>query len=173
MYESFLSAKPVQITGEIKPMRDALLKWDEELGDDLEVDNVDYTYNGHPAIPEGRDSVYGTYTVKGKTGRKVIGKSTLPHQNVLIYLDPHEHWLAPIVRDFDGREGYLWVHPNYKGVKQLLIDSGYFYDYNDLFKSNLHPQNIWMAGGKFYAVSIGLVEKIFREIEKKAKSNER
>lgn len=169
MVESLDKAVPVQICGEIKPMRNALFKYDEDLGEGLEVDDVSYLRNGMPDLND-RDATQ-TYIVRGKTGRKVFAQSTLPRQNAQIYYDPKTHWLAPIVKDFNGREGYLWKHHKYKGIKQLLIESGYFEDYRSLFDSKLHPQNIWMAGGKFYAVNIQLCEKIFRDIEKKAKQD--
>jgi len=171
MIDSLDKAIPVQITGEIKPMRNALFKYDEDLGEGLEVDDVSYTQNGMPDLDNS--DAFRSYVVKGKTGRKVYAQSTLPRQNAQIYYDPHKHWYAPIVKDFNGREGYLWKHPKYVGIKQLLIDSGYYEDYRQLFVAALHPQNIWMAGGKFFAVNIQLVEKIFHEIEKKAKENGR
>lgn len=170
MLQSYKEAKPVRITAEIKPMRNALFKYDEDLGEGLEVEDVSYV-SGMPNLDQ-RDQMTSTYAVKGKTGRKVFAKSTLPRENVMIYRDLHKHWLAPIVRDFHGRDGYIWSHPKYGGIKKLLIDSGYFEDYRDLFRGDLHPANIWMAGGKFFAVNMQLCERIFKEIERKAKKEE-
>ena len=170
MLKSYKEAKPVRITAEIKPMRNALFKYDEDLGEGVEVEDVSYV-SGMPNLDQ-REQMTSTYAVKGKTGRKVFAKSTLPRENVMIYRDLHKHWLAPIVRDFQGRDGYIWSHPKYGGIKKLLIDSGYFEDYRDLFRGDLHPANIWMAGGKFFAVNMQLCERIFKEIERKAKKEE-
>ena len=169
MVESYKNAKPVRISAEIKPMRHALYKYDEDLGDALEVEDVSFFSNGLPNL-DNRPETTATYVVKGKTGRKQIATSTLPRENVQIVYDPNgPHWLAPIVTDFQGKEGYIWSHPKYGGIKRLLIDSGYFEEYRDLFRSDLHPNNIWMAGGKFFVANIQLCERIFKEIEKKAK----
>ena len=170
MLESYEQAKPVRICAEIKPMRNALFKYDEDLGEGVEVEDVSFL-NGMPNLDQ-RERVSSTYVVKGRTGRKVFATSTLPRENVMIYQDPHKHWLAPIVRDFQGRDGYIWSHPKYGGIKRLLIDSGYFEDYRDLFRGDLHPANIWMAGGKFFAVNMQLCERIFKEIERKAKKED-
>ena len=168
MVESLKKAKPVQICGEVKPTR-YTPSYEEDLGEGIEVEDVSYLRSGMPDLTNSDASQ--TYVVKGKTGRKVYAKSGLPHQNARIYYDPKTHWYAPIIVDFNGKEGYIWKHHKYKGVKTLLLESGYYEEYRHLFESIKYPNNIWMAGGKIWAVSIPLVERIFREIEKKAKQD--
>jgi hypothetical protein len=170
MAASAAKAKPVLITHEIPPTPNQLFKVQEDVGEEIQTANVSYL-NGMPEM--SGDSASATYVVKGRTGRRQIALSTMPHQNAQIVYDPNgRHWLAPIVKDFNGREGYLFNHHKYGGIKPLLIKSGYWEDYKARFNAVNFPQNIWMAGGKFYACDMGLCESIFAEIEKKAK-NER
>lgn len=172
MAKAMEHAKPVIISEEIKPTPTQLIKYHEEVGDEVaSIQDVSYL-NGMPDMSGGNASA--TYIVRGKTGRKQLALSTIPHQNAQIIYDPNgPHWLAPIVKDFDGREGYLFNHHAFGGIKPLLIKSGYWEEYKARFNAVNFPQNIWMAGGKFYACDINLCETIFKEIERKAADEKR
>jgi len=172
MEESAAKAGPVVISSEIPPTPTQLYKYREDVGEEIDTQDVSYL-NGMPDMSK-RGEASATYIVKGKTGRRQIALSTLPHQNCQIIYDPNgKHWLAPIVRDFDGREGYLFNHHNFGGIKPLLMKAGYWEEYKNRFNAVNFPQNIWMAGGKFYACDMNLCETIFKEIEKKAQHEAR
>ena len=49
-------------------------------------------------------------------------------------------------------------------VKQLLMESGNYEKYADVFDSKKHPENLWYATG-IMAVSIPAVHSVMRQIE--------
>jgi len=168
MAKAAAKAKPVLITHEIPPTPNQLFKVQEDVGEEIQTANVSYL-NGMPEM--SGDTASATFVVKGKTGRRQIALSTMPHQNAqIVYYPNGPHWLAPVVKDFNGREGYLFNHHKYGGIKPLLVKAGYWEKYKNKFNAVNFPQNIWMAGGKFYACDMGLCESIFREIEKDGKN---
>ena len=148
---------------EIRATAVQLIKYDEELGDDLNVEEVSYK----DAMAEGtkleRDLTFGTYRVKGKTGRRVVAQSTIPKENAGITYDPSID-LVPKVT-YNGRTGYIWTHQHYPNVKELLKESGLYHKYKHLFTASEHPENIWYAAGKMLVVNPDVVHAVFREIE--------
>ena len=170
MADSIKGSKPVLLAEQYNPVRNQIIKYAEYLGDEVRTKNVSYLTDGVPEGLNGGQSM--SYIVQGKTGRKAYALSTIPQMNVRITYDPNKHWYAPIMTDYNGRQGYVWKHPMYRGIKPLLIESGYYDDYADQFDGVKHPRNIWCAGGKIWAVDIPLVERIFREVERKAKQDE-
>ena len=79
-----------------------LFKYDEELGDDVEVEEVYYDL-GTLGNPSGNVNQDGTFRIKNKTGKKVIAQSTIPKENAGI--DYYVGDWFPTVKDpVSGRE---------------------------------------------------------------------
>ena len=169
----------VMLSPELSPERYRLLKYDEELGDELEIverkfdmnrvtDEVFDISGGDVNYSDSSDKVdivndytTGTYRIKGATGRKVVAMSSVPKENYGSGMSIED--LVPTV-SWNGRVGYLWTHPTFQNVKSLLQQSGYYHEYKDQFKNE---PNIWYVAGKTLACNISLVHHIFREIEEK------
>lgn len=155
--------KKLIICPEMAPTSTQLFGYEEELGDDLIVEetlfNIDNT-----GLSAAKDLATGTFTVTGKTGKKVKAKCGMPKEGCEISFRPDIDWF-PVCR-FQGREGYLWTHHRLPNVKHVLMSSGYYEDYRDRFKDEPF---IWHSGGKLLACDINLVHSVMREIERKAK----
>jgi hypothetical protein len=152
---------------EIRPAGNGvqLFKYDEELGDDVNVEEISYKDDfNHMNLQ--RDQATGTYKIKGKTGRKVIAQSTIPKENAGVSYNP-ETDIVPVVTA-DGKSGYIYTHSHYPNVKELLMASGQYHKYKDLFNSSIHPENIWYAAGKMLVCRKDVVEYVFSEIERTA-----
>lgn len=171
--------RTVMISPEMPPERYRLLKYDEELGDDIEL--VERRFDMNMATDEvfdisgessdtrhqldaSHDYRTGTYRYLGKNGRKVVAMSSVPKENYGSGIRPFQDY-APIVT-WNGRSGYLWTHHAYPNIKALLMESGYYHEYKHLFT---REPNIWYVAGKTLACDIGLVHRIFNEIEAKEK----
>lgn len=167
--------KDVMISPELPPERYRLLKYDEELGNDIEVEersfymdpDTDRVYDISGGEMDYRNKVdsyhdytTGTYRLKNRSNRKVVAMSSVPKENYGSGMTIGKDYV-PVVT-WNGRAGYLWTHPTYPNVKALLKESGYYHEYKDRFTSE---PNIWYAAGKTLACDIGLVNSIFKEIE--------
>ena len=169
--------RQIFISPELAPERYRLLKYEEDLGEDINIverhfemnmatDEV-YDISGDKISYDGQvdashDYATGTYKVLGKSNKHVMAMSSVPKENygsgMTIGVD-----YVPVVT-WQGKAGYLWTHQTYPNVKALLQESGYYHEYKDLFT---REPNIWYVAGKTLACDIGLVHKIFREIEEK------
>ena len=174
--------KQVMVAPELTPERYRLVKYDEELGNELDLeerqfdmDNSDHVFDksGGEVNFSNRagktneaylDYTTGTYRIKGKGERKVVAMSSVPKENYGLGITAGVD-LFPVVT-WQGKAGYLWTHPHYSNVKNALMDSGYYHEYKDQFK---REPNIWYVAGKTLACDIGLVNHIFSEIEAKEK----
>ena len=145
-----------------------LLKYDEVLGDDVNVEEISYK-NDFNNMRVERDLTMGTYKIKGKTGRKVIAQSTVPKENAGVSYDPNTD-IVPVIT-YNGISGYIWTHQHYPNIKELLMATGMLPKYQELFDSSKHPENIWMAAGKMWVVSIPMVHYVFAEIEREMANN--
>lgn len=165
--ESFPKFCRTVMSPEIRPAGNGvqLFKYDEELGDDVNVEEISYKDDfNHMNLQ--RDQATGTYKIKGKTGRKVIAQSTIPKENAGVSYNP-ETDIVPVVTA-DGKSGYIYTHSHYPNVKELLMASGQYHKYKDLFNSSIHPENIWYAAGKMLVCRKDVVEYVFSEIERTA-----
>jgi hypothetical protein len=158
--------KTVLISPEIKPTTVQLIKYDEELGNDIEIDDS-YKVTSEQLNAVSQDLVTGTYRIKGTKDRKVIAQSTIPKQNSQITFRPDID-LVP-VSTFNGRSGYLFTHQRLPNIKALLLESGYYNEYKNQF---VEEPNVWYSAGKILCCDINLTHHIFREIERKAVERE-
>jgi len=170
--------KQIMMAPELKSERYRLIKYDEELGDDIELEErqFDMDEGGRVFDKSGGEIDYnnkvdayhdyttGTYRLKGRGERKVVAMSSVPKENYGLGITAGKD-LFPIVT-WNNRAGYLWTHPIYDNVKSALQDCGYYHEYKERFK---HEPNIWYVAGKTLACDIGLVNAIFAEIEEKEK----
>lgn len=148
-------------------MRHQLIKVDEELGDDLDVEEVSLL-DQMGNLNEGQTN--RTFRVKGKTGRKTVAQSTLPKEQVKITFN-YSKDLVPVVHSNDGlKEGYLWSHHSLPNVKELLIASNAYNDYKAQFSVVQHPENVFYCGN-LLAVRRDVVHETFKEIERKHGTN--
>jgi len=169
--------KQIMISPELRPERYRLLKYDEDLGEDIEVVerqfemdmNTDQVYdisgdkiNYGNNIDATHDYATGTYRLVGRNGKRVVALSSVPKENYGSGMTIGKDYV-PIV-SWNGRNGYLWTHQSYPNVKALLQESGYYHEYKELFT---REPNIWYVAGKTLACDIGLVHQIFNEIEMK------
>lgn len=157
-----LRNKTLFLAPEIAPTAVQLYKYDEEVGEELEVEEVHY--NGTTLDSRRENLATGTYEITGRTGRKVIAQSTFPKENAQITWDVYKE-LVPVV-EFGGRKGYLYTHHSLPNIRALLDQSGYFEEYKDRFTDG--------RGGVFYLTGllccdIAMTNQTFSEIERKAK----
>lgn len=157
---SKMRGKEVMICPEMASTANQLFGYEEELDDELIVEEVRHDIDA--AYRAGRDIVTGTYTVKERTGRKVIAHTALPKQGCGIYFRPDRDRVPVVVSK--GRKGYLWTHHRLPNIKQLLIESGYYEDYRNRFKDEPY---IWHASGKLLCCDIQLAESVLRDIERR------
>jgi len=155
----------ILLAPEIKPTSVQLIKYDEELGEDLTVEEISYK-DEFGMKPIERDLTYGTYRVKGSSGRKVIAQSTIPKENAMVTYEPDKDIVPKVT--FAGKTGYIWTHQSYPNIKGLLMDAGMYHKYKHLFSAKEHPENIWYAAGKLLVCNIGMVHYVFDEIEREA-----
>lgn len=150
----------ILISHEIPSMRFNPIKYDEPLGEDLQVEEIHVSPD---MIKDTGTTTSSTYRIVGRSGRQVIAQSTLPTENVRITFDSARD-AFPVVT-YNGQSGYLWDDDKIFNVKGLLLESGYFEKYKHLFNGVDYPGNIWLAGTKLFAVSIPLVHYLMSEIE--------
>jgi len=155
--------KTVMISPELAATTKRLAKYEEEIGDELEIEEKSYEV-GRTNFNAGKDLVTGTFFVKGKTGRKTKAICSLPKENSGMIFRPGVD-LVPVVT-WQGKAGYLWTHGRLPNVKSLLFQSGYYEKYKDLFSATKHPENIWYAAGKQLVVNPNVVHSVFAEIER-------
>lgn len=151
----------------IKPglqfMRHQLIKVEETLGDDVEVEEVSMRDSiGH--FNEGTTN--RTFRMKGSTGRKVVAQSTLPKEQVKITFN-YARDIVPVIHANDGSaSGYLWSHHSLPNVKELLVASNSYNEYKELFSAATHPENVFYCGN-LIGVRKDVVHEVFHEIEVK------
>lgn len=169
--------KTVMISPELLPERYRLLKYDEDLGSDIEVkerrfmmDNDDRVFDvsGGPVdydnvVDQFHDYTTGTLRIGKRSSRRVIATSSVPKENSGMMFRVGVD-LATIVT-WKGRVGYLWTHHRLPNIKSLLIACGKYQKYKDRFKDE---PAIWYAAGKQLVCDPQLVHTIFAEIEEEA-----
>lgn len=169
--------KTIIISPELQPERYRLLKYDEDLGPDYDVverqfdidrstDQV-YDISGElgerNAVDQYHDYLSGTYRLKKRSDRRVTAMSSVPKENSGMMMRWQD--VATLVT-WQGRVGYLWKHMWLPNVKDLLVQSGYYNEYKDLFKDE---PNAWYAAGKQLVVDPYLTHRVLHEIEEKEK----
>ena len=157
--------KTVLISPEMGPDAKRYIHYQEELGDDINVEEIsmlgfeggkiDWSRNG--------DLVTKTYRTKGKTGRKVVAQSALPRQNAQITIRPGIDYF-PVVK-FMNKQGYLYKHHKMHCFKDMLEELEVYDDYRNMIQRN---------GVLFYltgleCIDIGTAHKIMRDIEDRFK----
>lgn len=157
------NGKTILISPEIRPQKNQRFKYDEVIGDEIEVEEANY--NGMTLDSRNTNEAHGTYVIKGKTGRKVTALSTIPKENAGITFRPDTD-LFPVVT-FNGKSGYLLTHSRLPNVKATLKESGYWEEYREKFSE---APNVWYAAGKQLVCDIGLVHYIINEIERKERN---
>jgi hypothetical protein len=166
--------KTIVISPELAPERYRLLKYDEEVGGDYEVterkfdmdsnDNV-FDVSGdlgnRESIDKYHDYLTGTYRLQKKSDRKTIAMSSVPKENSGMM----QRWQDVVTLvTWQGRVGYLWKHMWLPNVKDLLMKSGHYNEYKDLF---VGEPNVWYAAGKQLVCDPHLVHRVLHEIEEK------
>lgn len=153
-----MRGKRVLICPEMAETPNQLFGYDEELDEEIVVEEVRHDVDS--AYKAGKDLVTGTYTVKEKTGRKVVAHTALPKEGCGVEFYPDRDWVPVVTHK--GRRGYLWTHHRLPNIKQLLIESGYYEDYRHRFKDEPF---VWHASGKLLCCDINLANSVLREIE--------
>ena len=159
--------KVVRISPEMRPDANRIIRYLEELDDELDVEEKSFSagdksndelYNMH------RDYTTGTYIVKGKTGRKVIAESSLPKENAQMIFRPAQD-MFPVVT-FQGRTGYLFKHHRFPNFRRALIESGYYEDYKDQLTDE--PNVFYLTG--LLCVDVGVAHAIMNDIERRERA---
>ena len=174
--------KTVMLSPELSSERYRLVKYDEVLGDDFDVEERKFDMNMDTdtvfdvaggevnydnVIDQFHDYTTGTYRLKKRGDRKVTAMASVPKENSGMFYRPGIDYATVVT--WEGRVGYLWKHWTYPNVKALLQESGYYQEYKKLFKDE---PNVWYAAGKQLVCDIGLVHQVLKEIEQKqAKKN--
>ena len=125
--------KMILISPELRPERYRLVKYDEVLGNEVEVEersfdidpNTDQVFDvtgdkvEHASqIDEYHDYTTGTYRIKARSDRQVIGMASVPKENPMLSFRPGVDWATVVT--FKGKSGYLWKHWRYPNVSALL-----------------------------------------------------
>jgi len=171
--------RDIMIAPELAPERYRLIKYDEDLGNELDIEErqfdmnmatdqvfdkaggeIDFASRAGNSADTYMDYTTGTYRIKGKNERKVMGMASVPKENYGLGIRAGIH-MFPVVT-WKGRSGYLWTHPFFDNVKSALQECGYYHKYKDEFK---REPNIWYVAGKTLACDIGKIDSIFEEIE--------
>lgn len=173
--------KEILISPELKPERYRLVKYDEDLGADIDVvertfdinretDQV-YDVSGGEVSHENQIDTYhdyttGTYRIKERSERRVTGMASVPKENPMLSFRPGIDWATVVT--FKGQSGYLWKHWRYPNVSALLKAAGdeYYQKYRKVFKD---PPNVWYSCGHLVCNPY-LVHRILKEIEEDARS---
>ena len=172
--------KTVMISPELAPERYRLLKYDEDLGSDIEVEERHFDMDDNDrvfdraggkvdygnVVDQYHDYTTGTYRIGKRSNRRVIAMSSVPKENSGMIFRPGID-LVPVVT-WKGRMGYLWTHQRLPNIKNLLIECGKYQKYKDRFKDE---PAIWYAAGKQLVCDPQLVHAIFAEIEEEAQKN--
>jgi len=172
--------KTILMAPELAPERYRLVKYDEDLGPELEVvertfdinretDQV-YDVSGGEVSHENQIDTYhdyttGTYRIKERSERRVKGMASVPKENPMLSFRPGIDWATVVT--FKGKSGYLWKHFRYPNVSDLLKQAGdqYYQKYRKLFKDQ---PNVWYACGHLVCDPY-LVHQVLQEIEEDAK----
>lgn len=170
--------KTILLSPELAPERYRLVKYDEVLGNEVEVEERKFDIDQNDTvfdvsggevdygnvIDQYHDYTTGTYRIKSRSDRKVVAMSSVPKENAGMYYRPGYDYATVVT--WKGRAGYLWKHWRYPNVKALLKASGYYQEYKHLFKDE---PNVWYAAGKQLVCNPDLVHQVFREIEEKTR----
>lgn len=172
--------KTILMAPELLPERYRLVKYDEDLGPELDVvertfdinretDQV-YDVSGGEVPHENQIDTYhdyttGTYRIKERSERRVKGMASVPKENPMLSFRPGIDWATVVT--FKGKSGYLWKHWRYPNVSALLKEAGdeYYQKYRKVFKDQ---PNVWYACGHLVCDPY-LVHRVLREIEDDAK----
>lgn len=170
----------IMMAPELAPERYRLVKYDEVLGNEVEVEErkfdinreTDQVYdmsggevNHDNQIDTYHDYTTGTYRIKERNQRKVIGMASVPKEQPGIGFRPGYDWLP--VCSFKNKHGYFWKHPFYPNVSDLLKQAGdeYYQKYRKVFKD---APNVWYSCGHLVCDPY-LVNKVLMEISEDAK----
>lgn len=172
--------KMILMSPELLPERYRLVKYDEDLGPEMEVvertfdinretDQV-YDVSGGEVPHENQIDTYhdyttGTYRIKERSERRVKGMASVPKENPMLSFRPGIDWATVVT--FKGKSGYLWKHWRYPNVSALLKAAGdeYYQKYRKVFKDQ---PNVWYACGHLVCDPY-LVHRVLKEIEEDAK----
>lgn len=172
--------KTILMSPELLPERYRLVKYDEDLGPELDVvertfdinretDQV-YDVSGGEVPHENQIDTYhdyttGTYRIKERSERRVKGMASVPKENPMLSFRPGIDWATVVT--FKGKSGYLWKHWRYPNVSALLKAAGdeYYQKYRKVFKDQ---PNVWYACGHLVCDPY-LVHRVLKEIEDDAK----
>ena len=172
--------KMILMSPELLPERYRLVKYDEDLGPEMEVvertfdinretDQV-YDVSGGEVPHENQIDTYhdyttGTYRIKERSERRVKGMASVPKENPMLSFRPGVDWATVVT--FKGKSGYLWKHWRYPNVSALLKAAGdeYYQKYRKVFKDQ---PNVWYACGHLVCDPY-LVHRVLKEIEEDAK----
>ena len=161
--------KTVIIAPEMRPDANRVIRYEEEIGDDLEIEEKRFSAGSvdNGEYSASRDYATGTFRVKGKTGRKVKAECSLPKENAQIIFRPGIDDF-PVVT-FMNRSGYLFTHHRLPNFKQALKESGWYEEYKSQLKDE--PNVFYLTG--LLCVDPGVAHRIMREIERKERVKRR
>lgn len=159
--------KYVYISPELRPDANRIIRYEEEIGDDLEIEEKTYTAGrvSDREFTTSRDYTTGTFRVKGKTGRKVVAEASIPKENAQITFRPGIDWF-PVV-SFNGRSGYLYKHHRFPNFQKALMETGYYEDYKDQLADE--PNVFYLTG--LLCVEPRVAHRIMREVEERVAIN--
>lgn len=155
--------KTILIAPELAPDANRIIRYEEEIGDDLDIEEKSFMgrEGGGIEYTAGRDYTTGTYKVKGKTGRKVKAECSIPKENAQIIFRPGID-MFPVVT-FRGTSGYLLTHHRLPNFKAVLKQSGFYEDYKSMLKD---PPNVFYLTG-LLCVDPHVAHNIMNDIERR------
>lgn len=169
--------KTILLSPELSSERYRLIKYDEVLGNEIEVEersfdidpNTDMVFDKSGGkidygnvVDQYHDYTTGTYRIKNRSERKVVAMSSVPKENAGMIFRPGIDYATVVT--WNGRSGYLWKHWRYPNVQALLKAAGdkYYQKYRGRFKDE---PNVWYAAGKMLVCDPYLVHQTLKDIE--------
>lgn len=146
------------IAPELKPDKDRIIRYTEELGDDLDIEEKSFMgMEGKGGIPftATRDYTTSTYYIKGKTGRKVIAESSIPKKETGRSFNPDTDWFE--VCSYMDKTGY-----RFSQVKQAIQAAGLWEAVKDEFQG---APNVFYCGN-ILCCSIPHTHRVLQRVEK-------
>ena len=147
---------------EQRPTQYQRSKWYEELGEDIQTEDVTFEVGARSPFGETESGAkIASYRTR-KTGRPVTAESTMPKYSCLLTYRPTKDLCA--VAEFGGHRGYLWTHQRLPNVRGMLQQMGVYEEFKSLWQDS-SGRNMFYLGG-LLCVDIPFTNEAFKKIQR-------
>lgn len=147
---------------EQRPTQYQRAKWYEELGEDVQTEDVTFEVGARSPFSETESGAkIASYRTR-KTGRPVTAESTMPKYSCLLTYRPTKDLCA--VAEYGGHKGYLWTHQRLPNVRGMLQQMGVYEEFKSLWQDS-SGRNMFYLGG-LLCVDIPFTNEAFKKIQR-------